>query len=48
MTAAPFTPVDGLILSWLASMPLKSPAPATLGEAARARGGLGRGGRRTG
>ena len=23
MTAAPFTPVDGLILSWLASMPLK-------------------------
>lgn len=34
MAAAPFTPVDGLILSWLASMPLRSPAPATLGEAA--------------
>ena len=34
MTAAPFTPVDGLILSWLASMPLKSPTPATLGEEA--------------
>lgn len=34
MDEAPFHPADGLILAWLASMPLKNPAPPTLGEAA--------------
>jgi hypothetical protein len=31
----PLNPVDALILSWSASMPLKNPLPDTLGEAAR-------------
>lgn len=31
----PLNPVDALILSWCASMPLKNPLPDTLGEAAR-------------
>ena len=30
----PFNPVDGLILSWFASLPLENPMPETLGEAA--------------
>ena len=31
----PFNPVDGLILSWFASLRLKEPLPATLGQAAK-------------
>lgn len=36
MADVPFNPVDGLILSWFAAMPMKNPVAATLGaEAAR-------------
>ena len=35
MECAPFNPVDGLILAWLASMPLSDPLPESVGAAAR-------------
>ena len=34
MECAPFNPVDGLILAWLASMPLSDPLPENVGAAA--------------
>lgn len=34
LSREPFNPVDGLILSWFASLKLKNPLPETLGEAA--------------